>query len=391
MKREKLDLLEYVEFKPNRYGKERYYFRHKGERTRLPDDYGSPEFMQMYWNIRNGIAVVAAPEVEEAPTYVLPDKPTPHTVQHLFHSYQQHAVFLDLDPETQSKRRSIMHKMMLEPMSPTNGRLYGCMPLAEFNEARIEVLRNRKKATPFAADERLKVLRQAMEVGIKLSLVKTNYAVLVKPYRKRTNGHETMLDEETKQYIEHHGTESKAVLALTIMMYTGVRVSDLRHLGPQYRRGDILQFPVFKGRNKNPQTLTIAIHPILSKVLDMHPPKGLTYMVTDFGNPFKSAKSLGNRVSDWMRQAGMPHLSAHSVRKGLATSLAENEATDSMLDGLFGWTDGKTSKIYTKKAQRSKLAKQAVGKINWGQTENDLPPPENKVVAFIAPPKKKVG
>lgn len=35
-----------------------------------------------------------------------------------------------------------------------------------------------------------------------------------------------------------------------------------------------------------------------------------------------------------------------------------------MLDGLFGWKDGKTSKIYTAKKQQAKLAKQAVLRID---------------------------
>ncbi|MEP9373335.1 hypothetical protein [Mesorhizobium sp. KR1-2] len=38
-------------------------------------------------------------------------------------------------------------------------------------------------------------------------------------------------------------------------------------------------------------------------------------------------------------------------------NLAESEATDSMLDGLFDWKDGKTSKIYTAKKLQAKLAR----------------------------------
>lgn len=394
-KEEKEKLLDYVEFKPNRYGKPRYYFRFKGERTRLPDNYGSAEFMQVYWNIRNGINQPEAVE-EEPAQFVLPKIPTPNTVQHLFHVYKHHQNFLDLDATTQAKRRSIMDKMMLEPLSPTNGKLFGCMPLANFNETAIETLRDRKKAVPFAADERLKVLRQVMEVGIKENLIKTNYALLVPSFRKPTDGHETMRFEEMKQYISHHGIESKAALALTIMKYTGVRVSDLVLLGPQHRRKnskgeEVLEFPQFKGRNKHPQILKIKLHPYLKHMLDMHKMTGFTYLVTDFGKPFASAKSLGNRVSDWMRQAGLPHLSAHSVRKGVATNVAENEATDHMLEAMFGWRDAKTSKIYTRKAQRDKLAAQGVDRIDWGDTVNELPPLGGTVVAFSAPPKKKAS
>lgn len=269
---------------------------------------------------------------------------------------------------------------MQEPRSSTDGRLYGCMPLGTFNKTAIEVLRDRKKNVPFAADERLKVLRQTMEIGIKVGLIKKNYALAVKSFRRPTDGHETMRLDEAKQYINHHGKESKAVLALMILMYVGVRVSDLVLLGPKHRRKnfrseDVLEFRQYKGRNKHPITLTIPVHPFLGRYLDLHTKsESPTYLITDYGSPFASAKSLGNRVSDWMRQAGLPHLSAHSVRKGLATNIAENEATDHMLNGLFGWRDAKTAKIYTAKAQQSKLAGQGVSKIDWGQTESDLPP-----------------
>ncbi|KZS51334.1 integrase [Rhizobium sp. BK077] len=90
----------------------------------------------------------------------------------------------------------------------------------------------------------------------------------------------------------------------------------------------------------------------------------LTYIVTEFGKPF-SIKGLGNRISDWFRQAAIGHLTAHSVRKGLATDVAHNEATDSMLEAMFAWRDGKTSKIYTRNADRARLARQTVARINW--------------------------
>ncbi len=90
----------------------------------------------------------------------------------------------------------------------------------------------------------------------------------------------------------------------------------------------------------------------------------LTFLMTEFGKPF-SVKGLGNRISDWFRQAGLSHLTSHSVRKGLATDVAHNEATDNMLEAMFGWRDGKTSKIYTRNAERARLARQTVAKINW--------------------------
>ncbi|MCO4316299.1 site-specific integrase [Phyllobacterium sp. 21LDTY02-6] len=380
--------LPYIEYNPNRHGKARYYFRLNGKRLgRLPDNPDSEEFTKEYWRIRNGIAL---PEDVVSDDKVVPQIARPGTFHYLCTAYFKSDAFSSLDPTTQSKRRSIIDAMLLEPISETDKRIFAAMPISALDADNIAVLRDRKKQTPFAADERLKVLRQIFEAGIKTKpapLVKVNTAKLVQSFRQKTDGHATARDEEIRQYIQHHGTSSKAVLALSILMYTGVRVSDLAKLGPQHRRGDSFEFRVFKNRNRHPVTLTILIHPILEAVLAMHPVKGMAYLLTEFGKPF-SVKGLGNRVSDWFTQAGFPHLTAHSVRKGLATNMAENEATDHMLEGMFGWSDGKTSKIYTRNARRSKLARQAVLRIDWGEIGNELPHPDEAMASQTATPEK---
>jgi integrase len=127
---------------------------------------------------------------------------------------------------------------------------------------------------------------------------------------------------------------------------------------------------------------------VLDAVLAWHTVKGMNYLITEYGNAF-SVKGLGQRISEWFSQAGLPHCSAHSVRKGLATALSESEATDSMLDGFFGWKDGKTSKIYTRQKQQAKLARQAVARIDWGEIGNMLPHPETGVEFQTALAEKK--
>lgn len=45
-----------------------------------------------------------------------------------------------------------------------------------------------------------------------------------------------------------------------------------------------------------------------------------------------------------------------------------------MLQGMIGWKDAKTSKIYTRNAQRAVLAGQAVSTIDWGESGNIATP-----------------
>ncbi|MFC6489693.1 site-specific integrase [Nitratireductor sp. GCM10026969] len=386
--------LPYIEKNRSRHGRMRYFFRFQGKRYgRLPDDPESEAFAVEYWKKRNMVEAGALPDDEKKDD--LKGRPQPGTFRWLCTAYLASDAFRRLDKTTQAKRRAIIDSMLLEPLKPGGQRVFANMPLAALDVSNIQVLRDRKAATPFAADERLKVLRQIFETthsgrnGKPQKIMGVNTAKLVNAFRRRTDGHHTIRDEEIKKFVEHHGTRSKAVLALVILMYTGMRVSDLAQIGPQHRRGDTLVIRVFKNRNHHPVILEIPVHPVLDAVLAMHPTRGLAYLISDHGRPF-SIKGLSQRVSKWFSQAGLEHCTAHSVRKGLATTLAEAEATDSMLDGLFGWKDGKTSRIYTAKKRQAKLARQAVTRIDWGEIGNILPHPEEGGGDSAATPEKKI-
>ena len=357
--------LPYVERNKNRFGQYRYYFRIGGKRIcRLPNDIDTEEFAAAYWKVRD--------EVERARPQASGPQPVHQRMkrgsfQWLCLQYMKSDSFDLLDKTTQAKRRAIMEAMWEEPIKAgkDDGPTFADMPVEALDARNIEVLRDRKKEAPFAADERLKVLRQVMDTKDDRGRPYVrNAARLVSPFRRKTTGHHAMTPDEAMKFITHHGTNSKATFALTLMMFTGFRVSDLAAIGPQHRRNDVFRLRLFKNRNRTPVDLEIAIHPILEAVLALHPVIGMHYMMTEHGKPY-SVKGLGNRISEWFTQAGLPHCTAHSVRKGLATDIAHHEATDSQLEAMFGWTDGKTSKIYTRSAQRARLARQAVSRINW--------------------------
>ncbi|TPN16195.1 site-specific integrase [Mesorhizobium sp. B2-1-3] len=368
--------LPYIEKNKSRHGSMRYYFRFEGVRIcRLPKDPDSEAFSTAYWLARNQVENGAAPApVRKA----LPGQPLPNTFRWLCMLYMRSDAFLKLDKTTQGKRRQIIDAMWLEPVKKDGTDIFADMPIKLLTIDNITKLRDRKAETPFAADERLKILRQVFDTtrpgrdGKPEHIMKVNTAKFVRSYRMKTEGHHTITGAEIRQYFEHHGVASKAVLGLALLMYVGFRVSDLQAIGPRHRRGDLFMFRVFKGRNRNPKTLEVPIHPILGHILSLHKVAGLYYLMTEYGEPY-SIKGLSQRVSEWFSQAGLPHCTAHSVRKGLATNIADNEATDSMLDGLFAWSDGKTSKIYTARKNQSRLARQAVQRIDWGDFGNLLP------------------
>ena len=363
--------LPYIERNRSRHGTVRFYFRIDGKRIcRLPDDPNSEEFAAKYWAMRKATqAPPAADQQKRALSLIV----KPNTFRWLCMTHMKTDAFTLLDPTTQSKRRSIIESMWIEPikLEDPKGRILADIPLGSMTPQHIEILRDRKKETPFAADERLKVLRQIFETQINGQPVMANIAKSVRPFKQRTEGHATALPEHLRQFIQHHGAGSKAVLCLALLMFTGMRVSDAARIGPQHRNGEVLRMRLWKNRNRTPVDIEIPIHPILETILDSHPAKGMAYLLTEYGRPY-SIKGLGNRISDWFAQAGLEDLTAHSVRKGLATNVANNSATDLELSSMFGWRDSKTSQVYTAKANRARLARQAVLKIDWEGLGNAL-------------------
>ncbi len=66
----------------------------------------------------------------------------------------------------------------------------------------------------------------------------------------------------------------------------------------------------------------------------------------------------------WCKDAGLAHLSAHGVRKGLAELLAELGCSQYEIMAILGHSEAKTSEVYTRRVERWKLAKSAIERIN---------------------------
>ena len=56
--------------------------------------------------------------------------------------------------------------------------------------------------------------------------------------------------------------------------------------------------------------------------------------------------------------------SAHGLRKLGATRAADNGATESELEAIFGWTGGHMASLYTRSANRRRLSLAAMHKLD---------------------------
>lgn len=174
----------------------------------------------------------------------------------------------------------------------------------------------------------------------------------------------------------HHGPASKAGRALRLLLYTRAARCDLVNLGRQHRRTDRL---VFK-RKKTKVEVEISILGELKEAIDATPRDQLTFIVTEFGKPF-SPVGFGNKMRDWCSQAGLPHCSAHGLRKAGATIAADNGATAHQLMAIFGWKTLKQAEHYTRKADRKRLANDGMHFISLSQIGNEIVPPDAAITA----------
>ncbi|WP_251133867.1 tyrosine-type recombinase/integrase [Rhodomicrobium sp. Az07] len=83
-----------------------------------------------------------------------------------------------------------------------------------------------------------------------------------------------------------------------------------------------------------------------------------TILVTALGHPF-SQKGFGNFVKDSCVAAGLPHCSAHGLRKGAAVRLADAGCTAHQIAAITGHQTLKEVERYTCEANQLRLAKAA--------------------------------
>jgi integrase len=264
-----------------------------------------------------------------------------------------------LDPRTRHVRRLILESTFDEPIAPGSPKFFRDMPLSKMTGDAVEVLRDRKLDFPEAANSRVKAIRQVFKFGVRKKFASINPARDVDYIRTGSTGYHTWTIEEVRQFEECHPVGSKARLALALLVFTGQRRADIVRFGKQHAKGSKLTFTQHKGRNRKPKKLVLPILPALQAVIDASPCGDLTFLVNDLNRPFSDA-GFGNKFRDWCDQAGLPHCTAHGLRKAGATIAANNGATSHQLMAMFGWDSIRMAEQYTRRADQQRLADDAM-------------------------------
>jgi integrase len=326
----------YVQQFIDRTGKPRFYFRRVGfQSIPLPGLPWSPQFMEVYEAALSGQRL-----------QIGASRTKPGTVSAAIIGYFYDQCFLSLAPNTQRPRRSILERLRAE---------HGDKRIALLQRQHIITLLKSKKR--FAARHWLMAIRALMKYAVEIGLRPDNPASDIRLSNLKTDGYHGWTEAEIELFQAHHGPETKARLALALLLYTGQRRGDVVRMGRQHIRDGALHLR----QEKTGIELVIPIHPTLAAVIAETPADHLTLLTTTLGKPFSPA-GFGNWFRDRCNEAGLRHCSAHGLRKAAARRLAEAGCTMHEIAAITGHASLSEIQRYTKAADQKRLAVSAMEK-----------------------------
>lgn len=323
----------------NRHGMHVWYVRKgQGPRYRLRSEFGSEAFNAEYEAALQGKLAKRGQE-------------TAGTLRWLWDGYRKTDAWKVLSPATRRQRENIM----LHVLALSGDEAFGAISSDD-----ITAGLDRRSDTPSAARNFLDTLRGLYQWAKSRGHVRRDPTADVKaPKRRRNAGFAPWSHDDVAAYQKRWPLGTPQRVWIDVLLYTGLRRGDAARIGPRHVEDGFIQIATEKSGEQI--LISLPILDVLKATLDAGPTGDTTWIVGPRGNAF-TKESFGNVFSEAATAAGVKK-SAHGVRKIAATIAAENGATESELDAIFGWTGGRMAAHYTKNANRAKLAKQAAEKL----------------------------
>lgn len=322
----------------NRHGKWCWYVRRGSKRVRLPDDYGSEAFWSAY------DAALAGPVVKRVHA-------SSGTLAWLVARYRESGAFQSLAPSSRYFRDRFMKKAVERA---------GSEQFIDIEREHIQAGVDERARTPFEANNFLVAMNQLFGWAVKNGHLAENPCDGVDPIKVRIVGHPTWTVDHIEQYRRRHPVGTRARLALDLLLFVGLRISDLIKVGRQHVQGDLISLRT----GKTGQVVHVTIFAELRRSIDATKTGDLAFLVAERGQAFKHPASFGKWFRERCDEAGMPAgCSAHGLRKAGATIAADCGATPHELMAMYGWSKIAMAEVYTKEANKKRLAKGAGERI----------------------------
>lgn len=333
----------------DRHGTERFRYRRGGVSRYLRGAFNGPQFKA---DLRAARLAEPKPIADQRPA---------GTVNELIARYYGSATFQKAGPARQRVARGIIESFRAE---------FGRDLVSGFRFDHIEAIlleRSKKRRVgrrtvggPVAAENLHKQLKRLFRYAVKVGMIAEDpVARADKVAVPKTGGRHPWSEDDIAAYRAKHALGTKARLAMEIYLWTGLRLAD----GTQLGRRHIVDGQVVYKQAKTGKVLVLPAAPQLLGAIKATPMTGIeTFLVTDYGKPF-TANGLGNKMRQWCDEAGLPHCSAHGLRKALARRAADQGATQQQLKAVGTWSNDAEVATYVRGADQAKLADVAMQRV----------------------------
>jgi integrase len=337
----------------SRHGTVRWVVRvGHGPRTPITAAYGSPEFEAQY---------PAAIHGEAAPG---PRKPGAGTLQWLWDRYRDSSAWAQLSMATRRQRENIMAGVL---------RKASAMPISELTRKAIVGGREDRKATPAQANNFIKLMRGLCKWAADAEHIASDPARDVGMLKVKTAGFPFWTEADIERFEARWPIGTRERVAFDVLLYTGLRRGDAVRLGRQHVRDGVFRIKT----EKTGAEVIAPLLPLLEQSLAAGPTGDLHFIVGERGQPL-TKESFGNWFGEVCKAAGV-RKSAHGLRKAGAARAASAGATTAQLKAIFGWTDEKMPSFYTQSADRERLARDAMSKLERNNPGTSIPNLDTKV------------
>lgn len=335
---------EYVHAFRDRHGKQRYYYRKSGQhRIAIKGKPGTEEFHAAYLAAASGSTATARQAGES--------RTASGTIRALVVAYYQTGEFMNLSAATKATYRGVIDRIRDE---------HGDKPVKLLEPKHVWEMLDERAATPSAANTYIRMLRMLMRLAIQREWRSDDPTATVKKIRTKSEGFRSWTEEDIAKFEERWPEGTRAHLALSLLLYTGQRRSDVVRMGRQHIKAGTIHVQQQKTKTR----LAIPVHARLQRVLDAVDGDHLTFLMTQQGKPFSPA-GFTNWFVECAVEAGLPpHSTPHGLRKSAARRLAEAECTPHQIMAVTGHKNLREVSHYTAAAGQGVLAKQAMFKLS---------------------------
>jgi integrase len=279
-----------------------------------------------------------------------------HTLAWGLERYRNSSAWAGLSNATRRQRENIYRAVT---------KTAGHVMLRAITQETIRAGRERRKEAPHAANNFLKAMRRFFAWAVEEKLVSLDPTKDVRWLKGNNDeGFYTWTEDELDRFEAYWPLGTRERLAFDLLLYTGLRRGDAVRVGRQHVRNNVITIRT----EKTGEDVFIEILPPLAESIAATKTGDLAFLVSETGRPWVK-ESFGNWLRDVCRKAGCPG-SAHGLRKAGATRAAERGATERQLMAIFGWSSGRMAQHYTRKADRKRLAQDAVQLLLRGQEAN---------------------